>query len=76
MAVVVMMLMMMNGLARLLSHMLDTRLTTAVAAIVHSVVARSGNQEEQDKHYGQYVMKHLANHFFSGLAHDERSGQP
>lgn len=76
MAVVVMVLMMMNGLARLFRHMLDTCLTATVAAIVHGIVARSGNKEEQDKHNRQYVMKHLANHFFSGLAHDEWSGQP
>lgn len=76
MAVVVMVLVMMNGFARLFRHMLNACLTAAVAAIVHSIVARSGNKEEQDKHNRQYVMKHLANHFFSGSAHDEWSGQP
>lgn len=75
MAVVVMMLVMMNSLARFFGNMLDTGRTTGVAAIMHSIIARSGHKEEQDKHERQYVMKYLTDHFFSGLSHEERSGQ-
>lgn len=75
MAIMMVLLVVMNSLTRLLFYVLDACLTASIAAVVHSIVARPGDEEEQAHETCGYGVNQLFHHFFFCFVQVSRNWQ-